>query len=364
VARMSSELADESPALQMLFTTLMNAVDEAVRIDDLTEFDKQLRAFLADGKQDLKSWLAQDKEAVARLRGTVVALDVNQATVDLFGADSVEQLLDYMNNTQVNVESPDIAKFAAALLSGKSGLTWTVFRRDIIGQLMSGAMESRFIRLEDRVLACHVIRRKKTVRELKVELSKMRQLHSLAVGATDTGCWEVAIKEGRMSIDATCHKLLGYDPGELPTTATGLIPMLHPDNRAQSVAMAERLHAGLSDEYRVENRIRDKSGNWRWFLIHGRAIESLASGQAAHIVGTLRQIDVPRKTEELLRIERQAFAMQAARNPLRETLTHLCLRLEEVWPETRCSPRSCRTPHSLSNRTITSRRLLSEARRF
>ncbi len=159
MARMSSELADESPALQMLFTTLMNAVDEAVRIDDLTEFDKQLRAFLADGKQDLKSWLAQDKEAVARLRGTVVALDVNQATVDLFGADSVEQLLDYMNNTQVNVESPDIAKFAAALLSGKSGLTWTVFRRDIIGQLMSGAMESRFIRLEDRVLACHVPRR-------------------------------------------------------------------------------------------------------------------------------------------------------------------------------------------------------------
>jgi len=337
VAGVSSELTNESPALQMLFTTLMNAVDEAVRIDDLTEFEKQLRTFHADRKQDLKNWLAQDPEAVARLRGTVVVLDVNQATVEMFGAESVEQLLDYMNNTRVNVEGPDIAKFAAALLNGESGLTWTVLRHDINGQLMSGAMESRFIRFEDRVLACHVIRRKKTVRQLKVELSKMRQLHSLAVGATETGCWEVEISEGRMSIDATCHQLLGYDPGELPTTASKLIPMLYPDDRAVSVELAQQLHDGLSDEYRVRNRIRDKAGNWRWFLTHGRVIESQANGQAAHIVGTLRQIDVPRKTEELLRIERQAFAMQAARNPLRETLTHLCLRLEEVWPETRCS---------------------------
>jgi len=58
VAGVSSELTNESPALQMLFTTLMNAVDEAVRIDDLTEFEKQLRTFHADRKQDLKNWLA------------------------------------------------------------------------------------------------------------------------------------------------------------------------------------------------------------------------------------------------------------------------------------------------------------------
>lgn len=326
-----------SSVARTLFGILMDVVDDAVRVDDLTEMDRLLRKTREDGVEDLESWLIENPDAARQLRTSILTLAVNQASVALFHAESAQQLLDHMNATHDSVNSPDFVGFVIALRAGCSGFSGTFYRHDIDGQLLSGAVESRFVRVENRVLACHTIRQSRAVKRLEGELSTIRQLHSLAVGATDTGCWEVSVTKGQMSIDETCHELLGYEPGELPTTATGLIPMLHPDNQAESVAMAERLYAGTSDEYRVENRICDKAGNWRWFLIHGRAIESLPNGQAAHIVGTLRQIDVPKKTEELLRLERQAFAMQAARNPLRETLTHLCLRLEEVWPETRCS---------------------------
>jgi len=332
-----SGLSNTSLAVHALFRTLMDSVDEAVRIDDLTALDDLLRKVQIDRIDDLEQWLLQNDSVVRRLRGSIVSLALNQASVELFRAESAQQLLDHMNATQDGVNSPDFSGFAVALRGGQQGFSGMFYRHDMNGQLMRGAVETKFIRVENRVFACHVIRQSRVVQQLENQLSRMRQLHSLAVGATDTGCWEVAFAEGRMSIDSTCHDLLGYEQDGLPTTANGLIPMLHPDNQAESVELAERLYAGLSDEYRVETRIRDKSGNWRWFLIHGRTIESMPDGRSAHIAGTLRQIDVSKKSEELLRIERQAFAMQAAKNPLKETLTHLCLCLEEVWPETRCS---------------------------
>lgn len=333
----NSDLPGVSSTLQSLLGTLMNSVDDAVRIDDMTALDALLQQTREDGIEDLQGWLIEDEAAARKLRGSITTLAVNEASVELFGAESRQQLVDHMNATQHTVNSPDFMGFVVALRDRAPAFTGTFYRDDMHGQLRSAVVETQFVRSDDRVLACHIIRQSRVVQKLEQQLSRIRQLHSLAVSATDTGCWELSFVDNSLSMDATCHRLFGYTTGELPTTPRDYLPMIHPDDRSTSFAMAKRLFAGESDEYRIENRIQDKSGNWRWFLTHGRAMESLPDGRFARMVGTLRQIDVPRKTEELLRIEKQGLAMQAAKQSLRDTLTVLCLRLEDVWPETRCS---------------------------
>ncbi len=333
----NSDLPGISSTLQSLLGTLMNSVDEAVRIDDMTSLDAMLQETVADGITDLEQWLMEDEAMATRLRGSIVTLAVNESTVEMFHATSREQLVEHLNATQHTANSPDFIGMAAAIRDGATEYTGTYFRHDMRGQLKSAEVETQFVRSGGRVLACHIIRQTRVVQKLEHQLSKIRQLHSLAVSATDTGCWELSFVGNSISMDATCHRLLGYAAGELPTTPGGYLPMIHPDDRKASQEMAMRLHAGEFDEYRSENRLQDKSGSWRWFLAHGRAMESLPDGRYARMVGTLRQIDVTKKTEDLLRIEREGFAMQAASHSLRDTLTQLCLRLEEVWPDTRCS---------------------------
>lgn len=332
-----SEPRGLSSTLQSLLGTLMNSVDEAVRIDNMTELHGQLEETLDDGIDDLRQWLMDNESVATSYRESVVTLAVNEATVELFDATSRQQLVDHLNATKLTVASPDFLGMVSALRDGATSFTGTFFHHDMSGRLKSAVVETEFVRAGGRVLACHIIRQTRVVQQLEDQLLKIRQLHSLAVNATDTGCWEVSFVDQSLSADSTCHRLLGYGNGELPTGPAGYLPMIHPEDRAASLEMAQKLHAGESDEFRSESRIQDRSGNWRWFLAHGRAMELLPDGRFARMVGTLRQIDASRKTEELLRIEKQGFAMQAANHTLRDTLAIICLRLEQVWLGTRCS---------------------------
>lgn len=147
-----------APALQSLLNALMNAVVEAVRIDDLTEFDLLLQQTPIDGVEDLAGWLSRNDVAAHRFRRSITTLTVNRAAVELFGAESINQLVEHMNATQYSVSSPNLIGFMTAIRIGATSFSGTFCCHDPQGRSIRVAMETQFVRAESRVLGCHMIR--------------------------------------------------------------------------------------------------------------------------------------------------------------------------------------------------------------
>ena len=316
---------------------LLESVDEAVQLDDLTAFSEMLsETFPAEQnlQDEQDTWKTIPRE---RLLQSIRPLAVNQPCADLFDAASPEECLNHLRMTPHCITGPGLMHFARAVRDGAPGFSGVIHRTNIRGEPISGTVESRFIRADGLVLGCHIIRGTRIVRRLEDELTKIRQLHSLAVRASNTGCWEVSFLDRRISLDAICHQLMGYQDATLPQKTGHYLKLIHPDDVESVRQAAERIENGAQEEFRSEYRLQHASGTWRWLLVHGRGVDVGVDGRPERMVGTLRLIDREKKAAELLQIEKQGFAMQAANRPLRDTLQQICRSLENVWPGVRCS---------------------------
>ena len=53
----------------------------------------------------------------------------------------------------------------------------------------------------------------------------------LALEAGDLGYWDWNLKTGEAYFNPTAHKMMGYKPGDVPSTMDAWIDLIHPDDR-------------------------------------------------------------------------------------------------------------------------------------
>src|SRR5207244_1180329 len=93
---------------------------------------------------------------------------------------------------------------------------------------------------------------------------------------------------------------LGYDPAEFPTNASASRALGQPDDLARVDGAVAACLAGVTEEIRVENRIRHKDGSYHWLLTLGKAMRD-ASGRPVRLIGTVLDITERKRAEEALR---------------------------------------------------------------
>jgi PAS domain S-box-containing protein len=103
--------------------------------------------------------------------------------------------------------------------------------------------------------------------------------------------------DGRRLYNSPAYqKVLGYSPEELKATSS--IEQIHPDDRRQVLAAAEKARLSGQGE-RVEYRIRHKDGSWRTLESTACAIRD-ARGQTDKLVIVNRDITERKRAEEML----------------------------------------------------------------
>jgi PAS domain S-box-containing protein len=105
---------------------------------------------------------------------------------------------------------------------------------------------------------------------------------------------------------ASAAKVLGYHPEEL--LGRNGLELLHPHDRDHCLRMLRRVLTDPQCSDRVQVRVLQKDGNWRW--VESRASNLLEEPQVGAIVITYRQIDARRAEEE----ERQRLAEALTRS--------------------------------------------------
>jgi len=126
---------------------------------------------------------------------------------------------------------------------------------------------------------------------------------SLALESSNQSMWESDLRTGRVTLDERWAPMIGEEPGgdKTVTTPDELLKLVPADEQNGIRAAVLDTINGLAPDYYVEHRVRNKAGEFRWILSHGKAVERDEQGRALRIVGTNLDITERKRVENEIR---------------------------------------------------------------
>lgn len=137
------------------------------------------------------------------------------------------------------------------------------------------------------------------VEKREVSLQESRERFSLAVEGASVGLWEWNIITGEEWWSDRFRELIGYKSDELPATYESWKSLLHPDDLGQTLE-AIRLHLETGEIYNIEYRLKNKDGEYRWFLARGVAAKD-EEGQPVRMSGSIQDVTERKLAEDRLK---------------------------------------------------------------
>ena len=132
------------------------------------------------------------------------------------------------------------------------------------------------------------------------ERKQMEERLNLALEATVDGVWDWNISTGHVFFSPQWFRSLGYEPGELEPHVSSWEKLVHP---ADMPKLRKPLNAHLEGKisfFQFENRLRAKSGKYRWYLGRGQVVSRDPSGKPLRMVGTDTDITERKQAEQAL----------------------------------------------------------------
>jgi chemotaxis protein methyltransferase CheR len=132
--------------------------------------------------------------------------------------------------------------------------------------------------------------------QAKAALRTSDERYLLALAGSTDGLWDWDLLSDIVFYSDRFREILGYSFAEFPGTIDSFRNLLHPDDADAIWAAIER-HLQERLPYKVEYRLRTKSGEYLWFLARGQAIWN-DEGKAIRMSGSIQDI-TERKQAEL-----------------------------------------------------------------
>ncbi|MBU0946907.1 MAG: PAS domain-containing protein [Proteobacteria bacterium] len=131
--------------------------------------------------------------------------------------------------------------------------------------------------------------------EEQINLSEERL--RLALDASSDGVWDRNLVTNEDYYGDNWHHVLGYTAQEVKNDSLSWEKLLHPDDKPRILATFQQHLNGLSNRYEAEFRMRNKTGEWQWFLSRGKVVERSETGTPLRFIGTHTDITKNKKVE-------------------------------------------------------------------
>jgi len=138
-------------------------------------------------------------------------------------------------------------------------------------------------------------------KQVEEKLQKSEQRLHQTLEATTDGIWEWNFKVNTLSFSPRYYTMLGYTPDEFSATFESWQALIHPDDMAAALSVAEKFLATKPDTYENEFRMKNKNGQYRWIHAKARVVERANDGSAVIMIGNHEDITERKKAEEVLR---------------------------------------------------------------
>ncbi len=138
-------------------------------------------------------------------------------------------------------------------------------------------------------------------------LRLQEERYALTVKGINAGIWDWDIRKGTEWWSPKLYDLLGYRDQELPSGYDTFVNFLvHPEDRENLLSMG-REHRRNFNPYRMDIRLRHKSGTYLWFETFGESLRD-RDGQAIRMVGTIFNIHAKKEAELTLKESEERFS--------------------------------------------------------
>ena len=171
---------------------------------------------------------------------------------------------------------------------------------------ISGWRENDIYRLPSGEVVCvyaDVTQRK----EAEDALRENEERLSLVLQGSNDGFWDYDLRTGAVYYSPRWAEMLGYNLSEIDAGAHAWRDRVHPDDLSRAEEELDAHLKGKTEHYHSEFRMHTKSGDWKWILARGMAVERDDEGKPLRIAGTHTDITERKEAEEQLRLWAMVF---------------------------------------------------------
>ncbi|MEO1146179.1 MAG: EAL domain-containing protein [Cyanobacteria bacterium J06638_22] len=130
-------------------------------------------------------------------------------------------------------------------------------------------------------------------------LRESEERYALAVQGANDGIWDWNLRTGEVYFSPRWKAILGYGDAELPNTLEMWFDCVHANDLDAFKRAINQHISGETKNLEHEHRMRTKTGEYRWVLTRGLAVQD-ESGQANRLAGSQTDITERKQIEEQL----------------------------------------------------------------
>ena len=251
-------------------------------------------------------------------------LDVNLATVHLFGFENKEELL--ATPVQQIYKKPEDRPDLLSEVDQRGFVKdFQVDLLDRQGNVLHTILTTTVIKNDEGI----VIGYQGTIRDQSEWLSSQKRIREgqesldLALTGTGAGYWDWNLKTNTIIINDRWADMIGYEKSELtPLTVDTWEKLSHPEDLEEFNRLILKHFAGDLYHYQSEIRMKHKNGNWVWILNQGRVVEREPDRSPVRMVGTTQDItERVQAREEIQEFAEQLEALHLITKSLSSTLS-------------------------------------------
>jgi len=233
--------------------------------------------------------------------------DCNRAALQIYGFSRKEDLIGKHPSDLSPVLQPDggSSLFAAhhymekALHEGSCFFEWLSARKDGT-PFYSNILLSKMV-LDGKPVLQAVIRDITESKKVEAALRESEERLQLVLSSGEIGYWDWNIETDVVVFNRRWLEMLGYQSGEVLNHLNSWKGSIHPEDQEKTVEALYAHVAGKTAFYETQHRLRTKSGEWKWFIGHGKVVEWDAEGRPLRATGTNIDITALKQASEAQR---------------------------------------------------------------
>ncbi len=135
-------------------------------------------------------------------------------------------------------------------------------------------------------------------KEMEQELKQSKDWLDLIIENAGMATWEWDIINKDVRFNAQWAEMLGYTFEEVQPANTIWSKLIHPQDKQKALEQLNKVLDGTSKSIEIEQRLQNKSGEWRWFMSRGTVVDYTKDNKPAYYFGI--DIDITeRKADEI-----------------------------------------------------------------
>ena len=268
--------------------------------EDISELRSTIDDLKSQGIKDFRKYMDEHLELAMQATEMIKVVDVNDATLKLYGAKEKEELLGSLDNIATQ---DSLSVFKEEIIAIAEGQRY--IQTEVAGQTLQGERLDLLITMSIPpekeeyknmlVSIMDITSRKRTEEALR---ASERQLTE-TVTATHTGYYEIDIESGKAIWSDETYRIFGIDAGDKPPTIQTYSKLVHEEDRSKVYDIYSEC-IKENKTFDLTYRILTVQGETRFVHSIGK-VKSDSDGRAIKLIGTFQDVTEQKRAEESLR---------------------------------------------------------------